>query len=357
MEIVSLIELSLIKGIGNVTVKKLIEEFGSAENVFESTFDEVSRKAGEQTANLIVNRDKKLRKLAEKELIKAEKIDVKIIGINDSRYPSLLKEIPDSPPYIYVKGILPVKEKAVSIVGTRKLTSYGRFVTEKFSKELANDGVNIVSGLASGVDTVAHKSALSVDGTTTAVLGSGIDIVFPPENKKLYEEIAERGTIISEFMIGTTPTKHTFPQRNRIIAGLSYATVITEAPEKSGALITASYANDYGRLVFSVPCNINNPNGKGNNNLIKEGAFPLIDVEDIYQQIPFLKEKKASKDEEDIHLSEIEKSILSILSQPTHIDIISEKLGMSISEITVFLFEMEMKGIVKNDSGIYIRLV
>ncbi len=359
MELVSLIELSLIKGIGKLTIKKLLEEYNSAEAILNLSYKELSEKFGKQIATLITEREKTLRKLAEKEIIKAEKLNIKIVSISNNSYPSLLKEIPDSPPYIYVKGRFPINEKSISIVGTRKVTSYGRFVTEKFSKELAKDSINIVSGLASGVDTIAHKSALSVDGETTAILGCGIDIVFPPENRKLYDELIEKGTVISEFPIGTKPTKHTFPQRNRLIAGLSYATVITEAPEKSGALITASFANDYGRLVFSVPCNINNPNCKGNNNLIKDGAFPLTDKDDIYSQIPFLKPREETENASagQYELSKIEKKILSILTQPTHIDLIAEKTGINISELSIFLFDMEMRNIVKNENGFYFRVI
>jgi len=356
VEIVKALQLSFVSGIGNVTIKKILERFGSFENVFELSFEELSQFIGTKTANLILN-SKDLEKRAVEEYKRAKKEGVRLVPLTDKNYPNNLKNISDPPSILYVKGIFPINEKAVSIVGTRKVSSYGRYTSEKFSKELSEDGINIVSGLATGVDTIAHKSAIETGGFTTAVLGSGIDIVFPIENKKLYEKLYMQGCIISEFPIGTKPTKYTFPQRNRIIAGLSYATVVTEASKKSGALITAKYANDYGRLVFAVPSNINNINAQGSNLLLKEGAFPLTETQDIYTQIPYLKPEKHSKLKEELPLNEIERQILQLLNEPTHIDLLVEKTDLNISQLSTILFDLEFKGLIKNDNGIYIRLV
>jgi len=351
MEILDYLELTFIKGVGSKTLKILIDKFKSPKNIFDLSVSELSQYIPKKSAEIILNRDKIYRKLAEQELLKAERKSINIIHINHKDYPSLLKEIDEPPIVLYYLGDINITENSISIVGSRKYSSYGKFTTEKFSKELAEDGINIVSGMALGIDSIAHQSALKVKGKTTAVLGSGIDIIYPYENKRLYYQLKEEGCILSDFPIGTNPSKYTFPRRNRIIAGLSYGTIITEASEKSGALITANYSLEYNRLVFSVPTNINNPYGKGNNNLLKEGAFPLTDVEDIYREIGFLKSiTKNSK----VELTDREKDILKYLSKPTHIDELSNYTGIGIDELIEILFEMEMKELIINENGLII---
>ena len=352
MSVIDYIQLSYIKGIGNRTLKLLINTFGNPENIFQLSFEELSSVAGKKAAQLILNRDQTFRRKAEEEVLKAEKLGVNITCINAPDYPELLKEIPDPPIYLYYRGKV-VKNKAVSIVGSRKHSSYGKTVTQQLVRSLVAEGVNIVSGMALGIDSIAHKTAIKNAGITTAILGSGIDIVYPYENRKLYEEIQENGTIISEFPIGTPPNRYNFPYRNRIVAGMSYATVITEASLKSGALITAKLANDYGRVVISIPANINNILAKGNNTLIKEGAIPLTEIEEIYEHIPYLK----SKDKKDISLSDEEKKVLSVLHEPMHIDNIVDRTGIPVTELMIILFDMKMKGVVASDNNIYIRLL
>ena len=352
-EIEKYVELSFIKGIGNRTLKALFEIYKTPEEVFNESFDKLSKKIGNKNAEKILYRDKKLKELAKKEVDKAEKIGAEIIPITDKKYPELLKELPDPPFILYSLGNIETVKNSLSIVGSRKYSSYGKSTTEKFSKELAEAGVNIVSGLASGIDSIAHKAVIKSGGTTTAVLGNGIDIVFPPENKKLFQEIVENGVVLSEYPIGTKPSKYTFPIRNRIIAGLSYGVIVTEASRKSGALITAKLASDYGRVVFSVPANINNPLAEGNNQLLKEGAFPLTDIKDIKNIFPYL--FKDRKNEKSIELDELEKQILRMLSEPKHIDDIVEKTKISIDKLSVILFDMEMKGVITCVNGLYIK--
>jgi DNA processing protein len=346
------IQLSYIKGIGNKTLKLLINTFGSPQNIFQLSFDEISSVAGRSVAELILKRDKKLKKIAEKEFLKAEKKGIEIVYFNHPSYPELLKEIPDPPLYIYCKGNFGFSD-SISVVGSRRFSSYGKTVTKQIVSYLSAQNINIVSGMAVGIDSIAHNTAIEKGGTTTAVLGSGIDIVYPPENKKLYEMIIENGAVISEFPLGTPPNRYNFPYRNRIVAGISYATIVTEASDRSGALITAKLANDYGRMVFSVPSNINNPYAKGTNALIKDGALPLIDIECIKEEIPYLGRSKKA----DIQLSDIEKKVISFLSSPTHIDIISEKTGIPVSKLMILLFDLEIKGAVSSENGIYIRLI
>ena len=354
MEILDYLELSLIKGVGNKTLKTLLENLKSPKNIFSSTVSELSKFIPKKQAEIILKRDKSYRIKAERELKVIEKKNIKLTHINDRQYPSILKEIPDPPIILYYLGDITILDKNIAIVGSRRYSSYGKVITEKFSSELAENGINIVSGLALGIDSIAHKSALKVKGKTTAVLGNGIDIIYPYENKKLFEEIKEEGCIISEFPIGTTPSKYTFPQRNRVIAGLSYGVIITEAPEKSGALITASYGLEYNRIIFSIPTNITNPYGKGSNNLLKEGAFPLTDIEDIYKELTFL---KLERKEQIVNLSSVEKNILKNLSKPTHIDDLVLKTGLEMDKLIEILFEMEMKELISNENGLIIAKI
>jgi len=355
LEVIRALQLSFTSGIGNITIKKLIEKYKRFENIFELSHIQLSKDIGDKLASLIL-KDKEAYKKAVKEYEKAQRLNITLVPLSDDNYPINLKNIPDPPPVLYIKGIFPFSDMSVSIVGTRNVSSYGRFITQKFSKELSENSISIVSGLALGVDTIAHKTTLENSGFTVAVLGCGVDIIFPKENLSLYRDILKNGCIVSELPIGTRPTKYTFPKRNRIIAGLSLATIVSQAPMKSGALITAKYANEYGRLVFSVPANINDKSSEGNNYLLKEGAFPLTQVEDIFMQIPYLKKKGVDKKEEKI-LSDLEKDILNILNEPHHIDMLVEITGLNISELSIILFEMELKQLVKNDNGVYIKTV
>lgn len=353
-EILSSLEISFIKGIGNITFKNLILKFKTSENILNTDFNQLKENFGENVANLIVNRDKSLRERALKEYEKALKYNIRIISFSSENYPKLLKEIPDPPIVLYVKGNLSNSDNSLSVVGTRKYSNYGLYVANSIVKELANNGVAIVSGLASGIDTLAHRITLKENGYTIAVLGNGIDIVYPYENKKLYEEISEKGCIISEFPFGTKPSQYTFPNRNRIIAGLTYGTFVVEAPAKSGSLITANYANDYGRLVFTVPANINLSTATGNNLLIKDGAIPITNFEDFKDHLPFLNFKKENF-EEVLDLTEEEKFILQIIgSDKVYIDKIIESVDGKFDVFTV-LNEMVIKGILSEEFGFYYR--
>jgi DNA processing protein len=353
LEILDFLELTFIKGIGLKTLNKLLKEYSSPSHIFSLDFKTLEESFGKSVAERILYRDKSIRKQAERELLLAEKKRIEIIPITDPKYPRLLKEIPDPPIVLYAKGnINLLNHPSISIVGSRNHSTYGRVVTQKFSSELAKDGINIVSGMALGIDGIAHRSALDVKGFTTAVLGSGIDVIYPLENKRLYFQLIENGCVISEFPLGTQPSKWTFPQRNRIIAGLSYGTIIAEASEKSGALITAKYSVDYNRLVFSVPSNINNPFGRGNNLLLKEGAFPLTEKEDIYNELPFLKQEASISMDNQIELTPEETKIVSLVATPTHMDKLLELMDIDFDRLMEILIELEVKDIIKNENGI-----
>jgi len=354
MDIIDFIILSKIKGIGNIRAREVIQKYENITYLFEISYNEIVDNFGKVVAENIINSDfKLLKEEAEKEVEKADKNKINIIPITDDRYPKNLKEIPDAPVYIYHKGRLPIPENAVAVVGTRKYSQYGKFVAEHFCKYLAENGINVVSGMATGIDTIAHKVCIENGGFTTAVLGNGLDIIFPPENRNLFFKIIDNGAIISEFPLGTKPTKYTFPQRNRLIAGLSMAVFVVEAPSKSGSLITAGYANDYGRVVLTVPANINNPSSVGNNELIKEGASILLSPEDFKEHIPFLFSGYKSIDFTD--LSDKEKKILDIIKNPMHIEEIVQKAEIPYEEVMQILFMLTYKGILSEENGFYQR--
>ena len=352
--IIKYLQLYFTKGFGNKTFKQLIDIFGSIGNIYNSSYNEISKIAGERISKLLLEESKKFRKLAELQLIKAEKHKTKILIYESEEFPENLKNIPDPPMLLFIKGNLP-KGNHISIVGTRKHTSYGKKITEIVVKELVKNEINIVSGGAYGIDTIAHKQALKSNGKTIAVLGSGIDVPYPPSNKKLFEEISERGALISEFPFGAEASKYTFPQRNRIVAGISEATVVIEAPEKSGSLITAKLANEYGKPVFAVPHNIDNHKGRGCNLLIKDGAVPVLSEETIFEEIPYLlKSGKFNKNLKNLHEEEIK--VLNSFETEIHIDRLIEITGFSFDSLNIILFNLEMEGLVKNENGLVRKL-
>lgn len=274
----------------------------------------------------------------------------------DDDYPEALKSIDDRPMILYVRGSLKKEDAAaIGIVGSRKATSYGKWACEKISGDLAGLGVTIVSGMASGIDTYAHRAALDSEGRTIAVLGCGVDVVYPQKNKTLYEEISSNGAVISEFPLGTQPLPYHFPMRNRIISGLSLGIAVIEAQEKSGSLITASYAASQGKDVFAVPGNINSLYSSGTNLLIKDGAKPLLTTEDIIEEIPVLRSnsrKMFNKGHEKIPLSETEKKVLGVLQEgPLYSDIIALRTGLDISTVLGTLMILEMKETIKELSS------
>ncbi len=353
MSIIDYIEISFIKGVGRKTIKKMQERFGSISYVLKNP-EVVKEDFGENLFRLLDSRSPSYRKQALKEIEKAERMNVGYVTLEDNNYPPLLKEIPDPPPFLFFKGDLLPNLPTISIVGSRKHSVYGKSVAAKITEYLTENNIGVVSGMASGIDSIAHSASLHKGGYTIGILGCGIDYIFPPENKYLYEKVEREGCLLSEFLIGTKPSKHTFPIRNRLIAGISYGTVVVEADEKSGALITARLANDYGRVVFAVPSNINSPYGKGSNILIKEGAIPIVELEDILENLPFLKSNKVKGE---VNLSEIEKKIIDAVSHPVHVDIVAEITGISVDRLSVILFEMEMKGLLAVDEGIVIKSV
>ncbi|MDF1498025.1 MAG: DNA-processing protein DprA [Patescibacteria group bacterium] len=292
----------------------------------------------------------------EEEFEKLEKENIQIVITRDKLYPSFLKEIHSAPALLYYKGEMKSDELAIAIVGSRKVSIYGRQVTEQFAKELSQAGMNIVSGMALGIDGIAHRECIKQKNRTIAVLGSGIDTnsIYPSSNHQIAEEIISTGgAVLSEYPIGTPPLKQHFPARNRIISGLSLGILVIEAAQSSGALITAKFALEQNREVFAIPGNIYSKTSEGTNNLIKLGAKLVTKTKDILEELnlKFMTEIKKAK--EIIPDNEEEKIILENLSldEPIHIDQLAKKIKMNVTAVSSLLTLMEIKGKVKNIGG------
>ncbi|MFH0812950.1 MAG: DNA-processing protein DprA [Pseudomonadota bacterium] len=350
--------LSRIPGVGNVIFKRLIDTFHTPENVFRTTPEELKQIEGIRSKTIEEITNFKKDDWVERELDQITKLGVKLLTLTDEQYPRMLKSIYDPPPLLYLTGQLQEKDNlALSVVGSRNASAYGRGITRRLTQALTNRGFTIVSGLARGIDTAAHKGALESGGRTIAVLGSGIDVMYPWENKKLAEDIANNGAILSEFPLGTQPEAINFPARNRVISGLSLGTVIVEASYKSGSLITARCALEQGREVFAVPGNIDSPWSKGTNRLIKEGAKPVSDFEDILEEIlpqlqTTIKPEENSKASKMRELSPESKKILDLMEGNfVHIDTLIQKSGLPTNTVSSLLLELELEGLVEQSPG------
>lgn len=274
--------------------------------------------------------------------------------IQDEDYPDKLKRIYNPPYVIYIKGTMNFQKPLIAIVGARKSTAYGRWAARKFSRELVEWDIGVVSGLALGIDAEGHKGALEGKGYTIGVLGCGIDQYYPQSNYQLFKQIEESGCILSEYAPGVEPLKHHFPARNRIISGLSDGVVVIEAGEKSGTLITVEYALEQGKDVFALPGNINNYQSKGTNRLIKEGAKILLSIDDILDELKYKYSLENTKEKTELKeaLSNEEIKIFNIIKQePIHIDLIAYNSGMNISDLNTILTVLELKGFIHQLSG------
>jgi DNA processing protein len=336
----------------------LIEDFGSPGEVLKTEEKNLAQvpEIRRNVIRAIVRGREGIDVIEELELIKKYKIS--IVTLNDASYPKNLKEIYDPPPLLYVKGKIEEGDKnAIAIVGSRRATTYGRLTAQRLSSQLAAQGITIVSGMARGVDSEAHKGALAVRGRTIAVLGCGIDVVYPPENRALEEKIVSSGAVITEFPFGTKPFAGNFPKRNRIISGLSLGIIVVEAAQKSGALITARLALEQGREVFAVPGSTTSPYSKGTHNLIKEGAKLVENIDDILEELEPLigmrKEKgKEAKGFPRPLLSKEEKIIYNLLTQePKYIDLLIQKSKLPAQRTMVILTNLQIKGLIKELSG------
>jgi DNA processing protein len=357
--------LTFIKDVGPISIKKLLSIFRSPENIFNASLKDLLNipDIGEIRAKNIY--EFSLWDRVDREISAIKERNIKIIKYTDNEYPETLRQIEDSPILIYCYGeFLDDDKYSIAIVGSRNMTEYGLMVTDKLSYELASLGITIVSGMARGIDSVAHKGALKAKGRSIAVLGSGIDKPYPFENRSIFNKLSRSGAVISEFPLGTPPNKENFPRRNRLISGLSLGVVVVEATINSGSLITADYAIEQGKEVFAVPGNIFSKHSEGTNLLIKRGAKLVHKIDDILEELePKLKKFIASKrnpnmknlilkDIDALEISSEEKAICNILGlEAKHIDNISRELNIPVSRLLGILLSLEMKGIIMQLDG------
>ncbi|MFA6322742.1 MAG: DNA-processing protein DprA [Candidatus Buchananbacteria bacterium] len=345
--------LAKISAIGPIRWQRIINYFPHLGDLWSASLSTIIDAGIEpKIAEQIISQRKTIE--PDGELEKVVRNNIKIIKITDMSYPRLLKEIYSPPPLIYFLGELDLKNDfTLAVVGTRKITSYGRQITETLVGQLAQAGLTIVSGLALGIDACAHQTTLDHQGKTIAVLGSGLNQIYPAANRGLAKKIIEAGgAVISDFPLGTLPYKSNFPLRNRIIAGLSLGTLVMEAGIKSGALITARYALEQNREVFAVPGNIFAANAIGPNELIKSGAKIVIEPRDVLETLNLEDAKNFKEIKNVIADNETEKIILEILEQePIHVDKLAQSAKLNISLVNSCLALMEMKGLVKNLGG------
>lgn len=354
-----IIALNTVVTIGGRRFANLIREFGSAKAVIRAKEEELRRVKGigkETVRRILALRDGTV---LMREIQKAEKLGIKIATQNESSYPAALLNMPYPPPAIYILGeVLPSDAFSIAIVGSRKPSYYGTRVARFMAENAVEEGLAVVSGMARGIDSVAHKGALKGRGRTIAVLGSGIDVIYPPENEKLAQKIAENGAVISEFSFGTCPFPQNFPRRNRIISGLALGVVIVQAGESGGALITADFALEQGREVFAVPGEIDNPLSRGTHRLIKQGARLVEGIGDVLEElgIPTAREHHRTNNSNKVSLSSREKRVLLQLGfSPMSTDDIVIATGFLVSRVTTTLVSLELKGIVTRVTGGYVR--
>ncbi|TES91185.1 MAG: DNA-protecting protein DprA [Anaerolineales bacterium] len=344
--------LNLVKGIGAVRFQMLLDHFGDARTAWEAS---PAALGSSGLSKKIVKNMVKVRASVDLHTIEEqlEAQQITLLTWLDEGYPRRLKDINQPPPVVYVRGeVTPQDEWAVAVVGTRRITPYGRQVTEEVAAFLARNGVTVVSGLARGIDSTAHKAALNAGGRSIAVLGSGVDRIYPDENRKLAEKMIERGALISDYPLGTPPEGTNFPPRNRLISGLCIAVVIVEAGHKSGALITADFAVNQGREVFAVPGNIFAPQSKGTNRLVRDGAHPLLSPEDLLAALDLTMVTEHQSARTVLPADATEAALFEILGhEPMHVDEIGLLAKLPIAQVSSSLALMELKGMVRQVGG------
>jgi DNA processing protein len=358
------VALALVPGLGARLAGRLLRAFGGPDAVFEASLTELeAQNLPAPVAQAIHSREPLSR--AHKELAELEKLGGRLLTWEEPAYPHLLREIYDPPPVLYVRGRGDLLDRhSIAIVGTRRPTPYGNQMAERLGRDLATRGLVVVSGLARGIDSSAHKGALEAPaGATVGVLGCGVDVAYPKENRKLFAQMIERGAIISEFPLGTFPGPQNFPIRNRIIAGMALGTVVVEGAQYSGSLITARLAMEFSREVYAVPGNATQPVSFGPNQLIKQGAKLATGWEDVVEELPTgiraelapvettTAEERASLLQEE--LSPVERALYELLDtdRPRQVDELVELSGRNSSEVLAALFNLEMKGIVRQLPG------
>jgi DNA processing protein len=350
--------LSSVRGIGPAKFRALLDYFGSAEAAYTADKGALTNAGLDRTAckSLLAARHQTS---IEAKIAQIEDLGIQALTWDDPDYPTYLKEIPDPPPVLYLQGELQSRDQwAVAVVGTRRASSYGRHATRKLVSDLARSGVTIVSGLALGIDGVAHLAAIEAGGRTLAVLGSGLNRIYPPQHRRLAEQVAANGALLSDFFPDTPPEAWNFPRRNRIISGLSLGVLVVEAGARSGASITANFALDQGRDVFAVPGNIDSRTSLGTNRLIQQGAKLVLDARDILEELNMTMVAEQVATQLALPASHEEAVLLKLISShPSHVDDLSRRAGMAVSQVTSTLTMMELKGMIRQVEGMsYVRV-
>lgn len=343
-----------LQGIGNRTLWKIKQEFGSFQACFEANGDRLSASTLTPAIRAIIAETRKYADpLAALERLGGQ--DTNICCVEDHDYPDMLRSIYDPPYLFYYRGRLEILDEfCISVVGSRVASNYGRVQARRFGNELARQGMAVVSGMARGIDTEAHLGALEAEGKTVAVLGSGLDVVYPPENRKLYERIGALGLVISEFPLHTRPEPGNFPARNRTISGLSRGVLVVEAQIRSGALITADFALEQGREVFAIPGPVNSKNSAGTNQLIKQGACLVTCIDDILEDFGLLDRPAARQGELSFELDPEESLFLENMgTEAVHFDVLTASTALSIGQLSTMLLKLELKGIIRAVPGNY----
>lgn len=355
-----LIWLSGVKHLGGIRIKRLVDHFGSAKSVWEAGGEDLKRVKGIDRGLCRAIASSRNEERLERSMDNLRKHNISTIPLSSKQYPDLLREIYNPPCLLYAKGDSDVlKGNCIAIVGSRNASYYGKKIAFKLAEQLARIGLIIVSGLARGIDSYAHKGALAVGGTTIAVMGNGLDVVYPRENFQLMKEISKNGLLLSEYPPGTSPLRGNFPARNRLISGLSLGVVVVEASERSGALITADFALEQNREVFAVPGNINSAMSAGTNNLIKQGAKIVNHVEDILEEFPAIvlrgdiRKENASGLNKNV-TAKTETEVLGLIgAQPIHIEELLVESSLKINELNAQLTYLEVEGYIQRLPGNY----
>ena len=358
------LSLSMTPGLGSRLVGKLLRQFGSPAGIFRASLTELEAcRLPAAPAQAI--RSRNAHREAEAELARVREVGCRLLNWDEPEYPQRLLEIYDPPPLLYVRGDVSVLNRhSISMVGTRRPTPYGNQVAERLGRDLAERGLTIVSGMARGIDSSAHQGACKAShGAVVGVLGTGVDVIYPKENKKLFGEVEKRGALISEFPIGTHPAPENFPIRNRVVAGMSLGVVVVQGAQYSGSLITARLGMEFGREVYGVPGSITADVSFAPNQLIKQGAKLVTSWEDVIEELPteiraelFPVEETTGEQRASLFveaLSPLEKKVFGLLSvdESIHVDEVVEKSELTSSEVLAALCEMEMKGIVRQMPG------
>ncbi len=339
--------------VGNVTFRRLLAYFDTPQRVLAASESELAAVQGISRAVAAAIKSHDARQFAERECVRVERNGVRVVTFLAGEYPKVLFEIPDPPPFLYVKGDLRGIEPSIAIFGSRRASTYGLQTTGRLARELAGHGITVLSGMARGIDTAAHRGSLDGGGRSVGVLGCGVDVVYPPENHRLFDEMAEKGALVSEFPMGTVPLAENFPRRNRIISGMSRGVLVVEAMENSGSLITVQYALEQGREVFAVPGNITSAGSRGTTRLIREGAKLVAGVEDILDELPHPPGTGAGLVETaSFDLTPKEAAVFALLAEaPLHIDDIIVKSALTVGEVSAILLRLELKGAIMQLPG------